>query len=155
MNYQFIPLDSYFCEENSPTQLVKTQLGVTGCYRRQGTDNDLLLSRPFLRLTRCPKIPLPVDWCDVRCQKTDNRGQKSAFCIVNLPSVLCIMAFETVNFNSLVKSRIGERHCLFRKKGFDTGGVKNSKLFEELATSSWNLAVGVEPPERRHRSEPI
>jgi hypothetical protein len=32
--------------------------------------------------------------------------------------------------------------------GFDTGGVKNSKLFEELATSSWNLAAGVQTPER-------
>jgi len=57
--------------------------------------------------------------------------------------------------DSLVKSRIGERHCPFRKKGFDTGGVKNSKLFEELATSSWNLVAGVETPERGHRSEPI
>ena len=48
--------------------------------------------------------------------------------------------------DSLVKSRIGERHCLFRKKGFDTGGVnppEADKLFEELATSSWNLAAGV------------
>jgi len=43
---------------------------------------------------------------------------------------------STINIDSLVKSRIGERDCLFRKKGFDTGGVKNSKLFEELATSS-------------------
>ena len=59
------------------------------------------------------------------------------------------------NIDSLVKSRIGERHCPFRKKGFDTDGVKNSKLFEELATSSWNLADGVETPERGHRSEPI
>ena len=41
------------------------------------------------------------------------------------------------------------------EEGIDTGGVKNSKLFEELATSSWNLAAGVETPERRHRSEPI
>jgi hypothetical protein len=57
--------------------------------------------------------------------------------------------------DSLVKSRIGERHCPFRKKGFDTGDVKNSKLFEELATSSWNLDAGVETPERGHRSEPI
>ena len=65
------------------------------------------------------------------------------------------MASETAKFNSLVKSRIEERHCLFRKKGFDTGGVKNSKLFEELATSSWNLAAGVETPERGHKSEPI
>jgi hypothetical protein len=32
--------------------------------------------------------------------------------------------------------------------GFDNGGVKNSKLFEALATSSWNLAAGVETPER-------
>ena len=60
-----------------------------------------------------------------------------------------------INHDSRVKSRIGERHCLFREKGFDTGGVKNSKLFEELATSSWNLAAGVETPERGHRSEPI
>jgi hypothetical protein len=60
--------------------------------------------------------------------------------------------------DSLVKSRIGERHCPFRKKGFDTGGVnppEADKLFEELATSSWNLAAGVETPERGHRSEPI
>ena len=61
----------------------------------------------------------------------------------------------TQNVDSLVKSRIGERHCLFRKKGFDTGGVKNSKLFEALATSSWNFAAGVETPERGHKSEPI
>ena len=53
-----------------------------------------------------------------------------------------------LSVDSLVKSRIGERHCLFREKGFDTGGVKNSKLFEELATSSWNLAAGVQTPER-------
>ncbi|MDX2500923.1 MAG: hypothetical protein QNL14_10535, partial [Deltaproteobacteria bacterium] len=62
------------------------------------------------------------------------------------------------NIDRLVKSRIGERHCLFRKKGFDTGGVnppEADKLFEELATSSWNLAAGVQTPERRHRSEPI
>jgi len=38
---------------------------------------------------------------------------------------------------------------------FYTGGVKNSKLFEELATSSWNLAAGIETPEKGHRSEPI
>ena len=60
--------------------------------------------------------------------------------------------------DSLVKSRIGERHCRFRKKGFDTGGVnppEADKLFEELATSSWNLAAGVETPKRGHRSEPI
>ena len=58
---------------------------------------------------------------------------------------MIIMNIEhrTPNIDSLVKSRIGERHCLFRKKGFDTGGVKNSKLFEELATSSWNLVAGV------------
>jgi hypothetical protein len=43
----------------------------------------------------------------------------------------------------------------FRKKDFDTGDVKNSKLFEELATSSWNLAAGAETPENGHRSEPI
>ena len=60
--------------------------------------------------------------------------------------------------NSLVKSWIGERHGLFRKKGFDIGGVnppKADKLFEELATSSWNLAAGVQTPERGHRSKPI
>ena len=55
-------------------------------------------------------------------------------------------SFRSLNVDSLVKSRIGERHCPFREKGFDTGGVKNSKLFEELATSSWNLAAGVETP---------
>jgi hypothetical protein len=60
-----------------------------------------------------------------------------------------------LNIGSPVKSRIGERHCLFRKKGFDTGGVKHSKLFEKLATSSWNLAAGVETPESGQRSEPI
>ena len=54
------------------------------------------------------------------------------------------LAGSMFKVDSLVKSRIGERHCPFRKKGFDTGGVKNSKLFEELATSSWNLAAGVE-----------
>ena len=54
---------------------------------------------------------------------------------------------RSTKVDTLVKSRIGERHCLFRKKGFDTGGVKDSKLFEELATSSWNLAAGVETPE--------
>jgi hypothetical protein len=59
------------------------------------------------------------------------------------------------NIDSPVKSRIGQRHCPFRKKGFDTGGVKNSKLFEALATSFWNLAAGVETPESGHRSEPI
>ncbi len=53
-----------------------------------------------------------------------------------------------MKIDSLVKSRIGKRHCPFREKGFDTGGVKNSKLFEELATSSWNLAAGFETPER-------
>jgi hypothetical protein len=37
----------------------------------------------------------------------------------------------------------------------DTGGVKNSKLFEALATSFWNLAAGVETPEMGQRSEPI
>jgi hypothetical protein len=39
--------------------------------------------------------------------------------------------------------------------GFDPGGVKNSRLFEEPATSSWNLAAGVETPESGQRSEPI
>ena len=75
----------------------------------------------------------------------------------NLISIIAILRSINLGFSvdSLVKSRIGERHCPFRKKGFDTGGVKNSKLFEELATSSWNLAAGVETPERRHRSEPI
>ena len=71
------------------------------------------------------------------------------------PSDLLNSKVLTLNFDSLVKSRIGERHCLFRKRGFGTGGVKNSKLFEELATSSWNLAAGVQTPERGHRSEPI
>jgi hypothetical protein len=55
--------------------------------------------------------------------------------------------------DSLVKSRIG-----VRKKGLDTGGVnppEADKLFEELATSSWNLAAGVQTPEKGHRSEPI
>jgi hypothetical protein len=56
--------------------------------------------------------------------------------------------FATLNIDSLEKSRIGERHWPFRKKGFDTGGVKNSKLFEKRATSSWNWAAGVETPER-------
>ena len=60
-----------------------------------------------------------------------------------------------IRFDSLVISRKGERHCPFREKGFANGGVKNSKLFEELATSSWNLGAGVETPERGHRSEPI
>ena len=60
-----------------------------------------------------------------------------------------------MNVDRLVKSGIGERQCLFRKKGFDTGGVKNSMLFVALATSSWNLAAGVETPESGHRSEPI
>ena len=64
----------------------------------------------------------------------------------------------TPKIDSLVKSRIGERHCLFRKKGLDTGGVnppEADKLFEELATSSWDLAAGGQTPERGHRSEPI
>ena len=43
----------------------------------------------------------------------------------------------------------------FVKTGFDTGCVKNSKLFEELATSFWNLASGVETPAKRHRREII
>jgi hypothetical protein len=47
---------------------------------------------------------------------------------------------------------------VLRKKGLDTGGVnppEADKLFEELATSSWNLAAGVQTPEKGHRSEPI
>ena len=81
--------------------------------------------------------------------------------VVSLRSVIFLnrqntfLRYSTFIIDSLVKSRIGERHCPFRKKGFDTGGVKNSKLFEELATSSWNLAAGVETPEWGHRSEPI
>ena len=60
-----------------------------------------------------------------------------------------------IRVDSPVKSRIGERYCPFSGKGFDAGGVKNSKLFEALATSSWNLAAGVETPEWGHRREPI
>ena len=60
----------------------------------------------------------------------------------------CSILYSMFNVGSLVKSRIGERYCPIREKGFDTGGVKNSKLFEELATSSWNLAAGVATPER-------
>jgi len=65
---------------------------------------------------------------------------------ISHPSADC--KFQRFKVDRLVKSRIGERHCLFREQGFDTGGVKNSKLFEELATSSWNLVAGVETPER-------
>jgi len=50
---------------------------------------------------------------------------------------------------------LGSDIAPFRREGFDTGGVKNSKLFEELATSSWNLVAGVEIPEKGHRSELI
>jgi len=42
--------------------------------------------------------------------------------------------------------------------GFDVGGVnppEADKLFEELATSSWNLAAGSETPEKGHPNEPI
>jgi len=53
---------------------------------------------------------------------------------------------------------LGSDIAHFRGKGFDTGGVnppEADKLFEELATSSWNLAAGIETPEKGHRSEPI
>ena len=78
--------------------------------------------------------------------------------LIQVAGVFIVPTGKTSKLDSLVKSRIGERHGLFRKKGFDTGGVnppEADKLFEELATSSWNLAAGVETSEKGHRSESI
>jgi len=46
---------------------------------------------------------------------------------------------------------LGSDIAPFRRKGFGSGGVNPpaaDKLFEERATGSWNLAAGVETPEK-------
>jgi len=49
---------------------------------------------------------------------------------------------------------LGKEIVPFRKTGFDTGCVKNPKLFEKIAACCWYLAAVGEAPGKGRRSEP-